>query len=138
MKDETMRLIEERIVSALEVGDDYSINSDERYAYNQEAINLLEKLIEAEGQNLEYWDKEERRRIEENRNMAMANIEISKQDVNWKRMVLEGGKIVVPVITTVLTMIGYNLFQKRVMEYEKDGTIRSSAGRQLSLPKFMR
>lgn len=138
MKDETMRLIEERIVDALENGEDYGVDSNERRAYNREALELLEKLTEAEGQNLEYWDKEERRRIEETRNEMMAKLEESKQDVNWKRMILEGGKIAVPILTTVLTLIGYNSFQKRVMEYEKDGTIRSSAGRQLSLPKFMK
>lgn len=49
--------------------------------------------------------------------------------------ILEWAKVLVPVI---IPIIAYDIFQRRVLKFEEDGSICSSAGRQLHLPKFFK
>lgn len=138
LADETLRLMEERAVKALQEGTYYDVGTPERKALNTEAKDLLDRCIEAHRQELDYWDKEQRRNLEKERNEETAAIEREKMDVNWKRFLLEGAKIVVPAVVSLFGYAAYDTYQRRVMEYEKDGSIKSTAGRQLGLPRILK
>lgn len=99
------------------------------------SIHLVELLITADKVNAEYYDKQERRRIEEERNKAQNETERDKQKLTWDRIGLEMAKVVVPL---GMSFAGYNVFQKRVLKFEETGRISSTPGRELHLPKFMK
>lgn len=62
-------------------------------------------------------------------------LEGQKLKPSWKKMLIEALKIVGP---TIITMIGYDVFQRRVLYFEEHGRIASTAGRELHLPNFMK
>ena len=49
--------------------------------------------------------------------------------------ILEWAKVIIPVVVPIFA---YDIFQKRVLKFEEDGSICSSAGRQLHLPRFFK
>lgn len=137
MKEETMELMERELVDRLERIGTMDAGSGERLTLHRESMDLAEKIIAAEHEAYEYFDKEDKRAIERQKIETNALIEEAKADVNWKRFVLEAGKVVVPVVVAVLGHIAYDKYQTRVMEYEKEGTIRTTAGRGLRLPNIL-
>lgn len=101
----------------------------------ERVVHLVELLNEADKIDADRFDKSERRRIEEERNQTTERIERRKQELTIGRVCLEMAKIVVP---TMISLIGYGVYQKRLFIFEKDNTIASMAGRELHLPKFMK
>lgn len=99
------------------------------------SLHLVELLINVDKDADDFHDKQERRRIEEERNKAQNETERDKQKLTWGRVGLEMAKVVVPL---VVSFAGYNVFQKRVLKFEETGRISSTAGRELHLPKFMK
>lgn len=137
MKEQTMELLERKLVERLEGVDTMAYDSKERSILHRESMDLVDKIVAAEHEAYEYFDKEDKRAIERQKIETNVEIEKTKADVNWKRFVLEAGKVVVPVVVAVLGHIAYDKYQARVMEYEKDGTIRTTAGRGLRLPNIL-
>lgn len=133
MQKETLALMEEQIVRKLELTEEMAEDSKERAVLFKESMQLLEKLTAEERDQMEFEDKAARRRIDENRNIEMADIEVEKLNVNWKRMALEMSKIAIPVI---VPLFAYDIFQRRVMKFEETGRITSTAGREMHLPKI--
>ena len=132
MTEETYSLLEEaaqvqlrqvtKIDPETKEGKDRLVNS----------IHLVELLINTDRDNAEYYDKQERRRIEEERNKAMKETERDKQKLTWGRVGLEMAKVVVRL---VVSFAGYNVFQKRILKFEETGRLTSTASRELHLPK---
>lgn len=135
MTDETKKLIEEKIADGLVDLDKYEIGSKERSSVKSEVCELIDKLVAIEHNDDERTDREEKREIDREKNEAQINLEYAKSEIGWKRMALEIGKVVVPV---VVPMIAYDVFQKRLMKFEETGRISSTAGRELHLPKFFK
>lgn len=133
MTEETYNMLEEAVQVQLQNVSRLEPGTKEGKEALARSNHLVELLIATDKDNADYYDKEEKRRIEEERNKAMIQTERDKQKITWGRAALEMSKVVVP---TVLTMIGYNVFQKRVMKFEETGRITSTAGRDLHLPKF--
>lgn len=138
MKETTVELMEERLVDVLNTAGNIEEGSDLRANINFEAFTLIDKLNEVERLNLEYLDKEERRKLDEKRNDTTLQIEREKQNVNWKRGLIEGAKIAGPIIIVLMQIIASSKFQERVLEYEKDGTIRTTVGRSFGLPRIFK
>ena len=135
MQQETYDLLERVVTNHLEELDSMSLEDENREEYYKETAGLVERLITADKDSNEAWDKQERRRIEEKRNNEANVLEQDKQKLGWKKIGFEMAKVVVPV---VISMVGYDVFQKRVMKYEETGRISSTAGRELPLPSFMK
>lgn len=136
MKDETLNLVEEMIVQNLTAAQKLEPDSKERRAITSEAFNLMDKLTVVEGQNMDFYDKECRRALDEKRNETTKEIEEKKMDVSWKRMALEIGKIVVPIVTLIISSEMYGKYQDKLLQFEQTGTLKSSASRQHNLPRF--
>ena len=135
MQQETYDLLERVVKNHLEELDSMNLEDENREEYYKETAGLVERLITADKDSNEAWDKQERRRIEEKRNNEANALEQDKQKLGWKKIGFEMAKVVVPV---VISMVGYDIFQKRVMKYEETGRISSTAGRELHLPSFMK
>lgn len=138
MSEEVMEMIDERVKELLEEAEKYEAKSDMRRAIMQEVYKLLELYHNATELNFDYFDKEKRREIDEKRNETMARIEEEKNKVPVVRVVLETGKVVVPLATSVLMLYGYFKAQNKVFDFEEHGSITSSAGRQLGLPRVFK
>ncbi len=134
MTDETRDLLEGAVQDHLKkLNAITEIGGDESKKITENLTKLTELLITSDKDNYDYYDKQERRRIEEERNEAANETERNKQKLTWSRVAFEMAKVVVPV---GISMIGYNIFQKRVLKFEETGRISSTAGRELHLPKF--
>lgn len=135
MTEETYGMLERAVQAQLEKVETLDAGSKEGKEALAKSLHLVELLIATDKDNADYYDKQERRRIEEDRNKAMNETERDKQKLTWDRVGLEMAKVVVPL---VVSFAGYNVFQKRVMKFEETGRISSTAGRELHLPKFMK
>lgn len=141
MKDETLDLLEKRITDNLETMSDYDVNwynlsDDEAKGRRQlvsETEGLIDKLALLEKEGAEAWDKQERRRIEEEKAQMMANVETSKQEIKPKRAAFEIAKVLAPVIASGIL---YGIYQRRMIDFEENGRITTSVGRDLHLPNI--
>lgn len=122
-----------------------------------EAEKAMEKLLDQMQAfyrtSNEFWAKEEERRIQENHNEQMAEIEDrkvkdhfdiemeraqtqlqvekEKQKLSWKKVVFEMSKVVVPAaISAVVFFKG----QERMIKFEETGRFTSSVSRESHLP----
>ena len=135
MTEETYGMLERAVQAQLEKVETLDAGSKEGKEALVKSLHLVELLITTDKDNADYYDKQERRRIEEDRNKAMNETERDKQKLTWGRVGLEMAKVVIPL---VVSFAGYNVFQKRVLKFEETGRISSTAGRELHLPKFMK
>lgn len=135
MTDETYNMLERAVQVQLEAIENLDTESKEGKDALMKSTRLVELLIASDRENLEYYDKEERRRIDEERNKATNETERKKQELTWGRVGLEMAKVVVPLVVSIA---GYNVFQKRILKFEETGRISSTAGRELHLPRFFK
>lgn len=135
MTETTYNLLEEAVQQQLARVSTFDSETKEGKEALTKAVHLVELLITADKDNTDYYDKQERRRIEDDRNKAMVEIERDKQKLTWGRVGLELGKVIAPIL---VSFVGYNVFQKRILKFEETGRISSTAGRELHLPKFMK
>lgn len=133
MQKETMEALEAQIMDSMENIQIHELGTSERNKAVAETCELLDRFNVAEQAQMEYWDKEDRRRIEEKRNEMTAELDREKNSLTNVKLALEIAKIVIPVI---VPMIGYGIFQKRMLKFEETGRVNSTAGRELHLPKF--
>lgn len=134
---ETRLMLEERVADLTVMINERGDTEKDQIKQNwiRERSDLLDKLAAFDKNEIDEVDKKEKRQLERERNEDVTNVEYVKAQITWQRAALEIGKVVLPV---VISMVGYNVFQKRVMVYEETGRVTSTAGRELHLPKFMK
>lgn len=135
MKETTYELVEEMLVDCLKQMKGRDVGSKERASLKAEAIELAGVLHDIDHDNLEYWDKEDRRAVEREKTEANVEMEKEKGKMDPVRVALEICKIVIPV---VVPLFAYDVFQKRLMTYEETGRVTSTAGRELHLPRIFK
>jgi hypothetical protein len=133
MSGETAQMLEDAIVNALEAIDAHNLGTKERSEAVSEVCKLSETLIAIEHDADEYEDKVERRKIERDKNDSAVQLEAERQKITWQKVALEFGKILIP---SVLSIAAYDMFQRRVLNFEENGKITSTAGRDLHLPNL--
>lgn len=139
MTEKTMKLLEERVQENLEVlleDDKWEMAPQKRAAIVEEANSILDRLIQAEKDNADAWDKDQRRRIEIRKNKDAADIEKLKiTSMPWKRVLVELAKVSIPAI------LSGGLFwaaQTRVLNFEETGRFTSTASKQLGAPRIFK
>lgn len=135
MTEETYNMLEEAAQVQLTNVQTLDAGSKEGKEALAKSIHLVELLVTADKDNADYYDKQERRRIEEERNKAQNETERDKQKLTWGRVGLEMAKVIAPL---VVSFAGYNVFQKRILKFEETGRISSTAGRELHLPRVFK
>lgn len=94
------------------------------HAQYMEALTLLKDI---EKDSSDYYDKQERREIERKKNDDATRVEESKQNVTGKRFVLEIAKVVVPVLTGVISAVTVLKMQDKAGKFEESGSWPSKA-----------
>ena len=134
MKDTTLDLLEEQIRKDIQKLDAYPEGDDgKRSRAVQDVTKMIEKLVEAETANEKALEDQERREIDRTRNESSADIERLKQRIDWRRMILEAAKIIVP---TVLPLVIWRISYKEMLQFEETGRFTSTASKELHLPKI--
>ncbi len=135
MTTETYDMLENEVQRQLCNLNNIDVKTKEGCVAVENTNRMLELLIQSDKDYSDSFDKQERRKIEEKKNADMIEVERSKQKITWGRAALEIGKVVAPL---AISLIGYDIFQKRVIKFEETGRLVSSAWRELHLPKFMK
>lgn len=121
------------ILSGMEMG------TKEHQMASSDVKNLVSAVNEIDTVNSELYDRQEKRRIDEEKNIRMSEIEKGKSDLSWKKFGFELGKIIVQQIpVTAMQLGGYYIFQTRLFEFEENGRLLSNASRQLPLPRIFK
>lgn len=133
MVDDVMVLLEDRLKQSIELTKTVKLGTGEREALDNEISKISSCLLDYNRQQLEYYDKEERRRIEEKKNDEMTKVERNKQKIGWERWAFEFLKLGITIGTGM-----YSFFkgQSNMLNFEEHGRITTTAGRELHLPKI--
>ena len=99
-------------------------------------IDAYNNLCQTEN---EAKDKEERRKMDKEKNKNMAELESKKAKLSWDRVIFELVKVFGPA---GLTIWSYDRIHKRTLKFEETGRISSDAGRSFmkfpSLPRLFK
>ena len=128
MTDETYQMMEEATQAQLVRVTNLDATTKEGKEALDKTIRLVELLVNKDRDDMEYYDKQERRRAEEERNKAQNEIERKKQSLTWDRVSLEMAKVVVPAamsLTALVTLV------KIVLTFEETGRVNSTIGRMV-------
>lgn len=133
MTETTYNLLEEVVQTQLRRTKSFDTETKEGKDALAKSVQLTELLITADKDNADYYDKEERRRIEEERNKAATEVEKEKQKLTWGRVGFEMGKVLLPLAAQIAA---FGVLQKRMFKFEETGRINSTGGREMHLPRF--
>lgn len=138
MQKETMEQLEKLIqinLSKLETFDDLDKDRYSRKDLIWETIQLTEKLQEEVKLQEEYWDREEKRRIdEEDKKASRKRSSKDQHDKKFDRLIEVSWKVGIPLITFVGGVVAYGHFQREILHFEETGKIVSKPGRELRFP----
>lgn len=135
MTDENVARLEGSLEQRLKEVERTVVGTKERSAAVADVRQLVAALNETDSTMADWTDKQEKRRIDEDKNKSMTEIEAEKSNLSWKKVLLEMAKVVVP---SCISVWAYNKFQRRLLDFEENGRITSLAGRELHLPKFFK
>ena len=135
MEVELKEALVEEIQNHLELINTVPKGSKEQQALVQDLTRLVDSVNELNKTEYEYYDKQERREMDREKNQAMNELESKKSDLGWKRITFELAKVVIPAL---ISIGAYDVFQKRVLKFEETGRLVTTASRELHLPKFLR
>lgn len=133
MTTETYEMLERAVQVQLENVEKRNIETKEGKESLTKSIHLVELLVTADKDNADYYDKQERRRIEEEKNKAANEVERDKQKLTWGRVGFEMTKVIVPL---AIQIFAFGSLQKRMFKFEETGRISSTGGREMHLPRF--
>lgn len=124
MKLKTMQAMEDYVNSELELAEE---NGEDAALHHKRFIEAAEALRNVERDQNDFYDKQEKREIEKEKNREAADVEREKSNIGWKRMSLEILKIFGPVaVASIVSMA----MQKRAGVLEETGRWTTEAGRQ--------
>lgn len=110
------------------------VEKENDFAVKQQQVEFS-KYHEEQMFKLEEDKLVEHRVNEDRRNETSLQVEAEKQKLNWWKVALEMGKVIVPA---VISGFVYFRAQRNVLEFEENGRITSTAGRGLGLPKIFK
>lgn len=140
MTQETMEMLESEIQNQITDLVNYDVTDEKGAKAKSAAVGdvtkLLERLTEAETANEKWFDNQERRTIDRERNSAMIEVETEKNKLDWKRGLIEVSKVVVPAAVSLITLSQWSRKFERMLKFEETGHFTTSASRELHLPKL--
>ena len=117
MTTNTVESLDEKISDLISESYKFDIESDE----HQRVIEEIKTLSEISTKMDEIYLKE---------NIHSEDMENSKK-INWIQIGTEVAKVAIP---SIIGVISYSIFQKRLLRFEETGTLASKASKDLSLP----
>ena len=98
----------------------------------QETMEMLEAEIQNQITDLANYDITD----EKEANSAMIQVETEKNKLDWKRIVLEASKVIIPAAVSLITLRQWSCKFERMLKFEETGHFTTSASRELHLPKL--
>ena len=117
MTTNTVEMFDEKISDLISESYKFDIQSDE----HQRVIEEIKILSDVSTKIDEIYLKE---------NIHAEDMENSKK-INWIQIGTDIAKVAIP---SIIGVISYSIFQKRLLRFEETGTLASKASRDLSLP----
>lgn len=140
MTQETMEMLESEIQNQITDLANYDVTDEKEAKAKSAAVGdvtkLLERLTEAETANEKWFDNQERRTIDRERNSAMIEVEAEKNKLDWKRGLIEVSKVAIPAAVSLITLRQWSCKFERMLKFEETGHFTTSASRELHLPKL--
>lgn len=127
-------LLEEIAYHLAEI-DGLANGSKEQQAMVQDLKMLVDSLNAINQTELNALNESERREIERIKNENLYKLEQEKAKLSWQRTTFEMAKIIVP---SIISIAAYDYFQRRIIDFEENGRLTTTASRELHLPKFMK
>ena len=109
--------------------------SKEQQAMVQDLKMLVDSLNAINQTELNALNESERREIERIKNENLYKLEEEKSKLSWQRTTFEMAKILIP---SIISIAAYDYFQRRIIDFEENGRLTTTASRELHLPKFMK
>lgn len=134
MKEELVTMLEEELGHSIELAGQLG-TSDGRKQEIENVIKLAESLNAIDQTRNKNEDDQARQILEQHRIQTANEVELQKSKRKVGDYLLEAFKTVAP---TVLSLLAYNVFQKRILFFEENGRIISTAGRELHLPNIFK
>ena len=136
MKEEIVEKMEEIVEKNLNKMNNGTLsNEEESNSIRSETNTFIEYLIKINEDELEAKDKEERRKLEHERNEGNIILEMKRMDIPWKKIGFEIGKT---CLTTLLPIGASILIYDKVLKFEETGRATSFASRQLRMPNIFK
>ena len=140
MTQETMEMLESEIQNQITDLENYDVTDEKEAKAKSAAVSdvtkLLERLTEAETANEKWYDNQERRDIDRERNRTMVLVESEKNKLDWKRVVLEGTKLIIPAAVSLITLHKWSIKFDKMLKFEETGHFTTTASREVHLPKL--
>lgn len=128
----------DELISVLDAISEMAVGSKEHQTAVSTATTLVSAINEIDATSHENLDRQERRRIDEEKNCRLSDIEMAKTKMTWSKFLSESGKILLQTMPTALLWANtYMLCQDRMFEFEKEGRLLSDASRQLPLARLL-
>lgn len=127
--------LEQEVQNHLELLNSVSKGSKEQSVLVEDLTKLVNNIDRLNQSEWEFYDRQERREIDRKKNEAMIELERKKSEISLARASFELAKVIIP---PVITIVAYDVFQKRIIKFEETGRLVSTAARELHLPKFLR
>lgn len=125
----------EEVAYHLEEIDKLGNGSKEQQAMVQDLKLLVDALNVINQNELNALNEAERREIERMKNENLYELEKQKAGLGWQRVTFEMAKILIP---SIISIAAYDYFQRRIIDFEENGRLTTTASRELHLPKFMK
>lgn len=138
MEEQQMELKDallEEVAYHLEEIDKLGNGSKEQQAMVQDLKLLVDALNVINQNELNALNEAERREIERMKNENLYELEKQKAGLGWQRVTFEMAKILIP---SIISIAAYDYFQRRIIDFEENGRLTTTASRELHLPKFMK
>lgn len=138
MEEQQMELKDallEEVAYHLEEIDKLENGSKEQQAMVQDLKLLVDALNVINQNELNALNEAERREIERMKNEKLYELEKQKAGLGWQRVTFEMAKILIP---SIVSIAAYDYFQRRIIDFEENGRLTTTASRELHLPKFMK
>lgn len=133
MENANKELLNELIANDLEDLKTLEIGSEEREAVVEEIRKFYSLTIDEYKAEVEAWDKDEQRRISEEKNAADERVKLEQTKADIKRSALECGKgVIIGVGSAILS----NRLMTKLLKFEETGTVTSKAFRLIPMIKF--
>lgn len=133
MKDETRISFDEALQKGLEELNEMDLTDPNREKKLQELDRLNKIINETDQVNLSAFDMQEKRRIDEDKNANLAEIENKKIKSGWIKIVIESA---LAVGLTVFEICAHRADLRDVTRYEESGRYNSTAFRMLRKPRI--
>lgn len=133
MTDETRMSFDETLQKALDDLNMMDIADPNREKKLKEMQQLNAMINETDQVNQDWYDKQEKRRIDEEKNKSLSDIETKKIKFGWVKVAIEA---VVGIGLTVYEVASHRADLRDITKYEENGRYNSTAFRMMRKPRF--